>query len=109
MFRIRKLFAKSDKSTQSALIPFIPTAWAESPALAIELCTRFQSPRIHKEVRSLLLKHPEKGVSEPEALTILLGSSMPADLSSQLKVCLYVRTARSFLTDIHSIYFFGRQ
>lgn len=72
---------------QNAILPLINTAWAESSALAIELCTRFQSPRIHKEVRTLLLNHPEKAVSQPEALTILLGHSLPADVSTQLKVC----------------------
>ncbi|CAN8098770.1 unnamed protein product [Discula destructiva] len=76
-------------AVENALLPLIPTAWAESPALAIELCTRFQSPRIHKDVRSLLLKYPEKAVSEPNALAILLGSSMPTDVSSQLKYLLF--------------------
>lgn len=71
---------------QAALLPLIRTAWAEEPSLAIELCTRFQSARIHKEVRSLLLIHPEKAVYEPEALPVLIGSSLPADLPSQLKV-----------------------
>lgn len=89
-FKIRKIckiFAVSDDSVQTALLPLIGTAWAESPAIAIELCTRFQSPRIHQQVRALLLKYPEKAVSEPDALAIMLGSSMPADLTSQLKVC----------------------
>lgn len=72
---------------QNALLPLINTAWSESPSLAIELCARFQSPRIHREVRSFLLKYPEKAVSEPDALAVLLGSSLPADLPSQLKVC----------------------
>lgn len=71
---------------QNAILPLINTAWAESSALAIELCARFQSPRIHKEVRTLLLSHPEKAVSQPDALTILLGRSLPTDLSTQLKV-----------------------
>lgn len=84
--KLSMVSANSNESPQTALLPYISTAWAESPAIAIELCARFQSPRILNEVRSLLLKYPEKAVSEPEALPILLGSSMPADVTSQLKV-----------------------
>lgn len=76
---------------QNALLPLINIAWAENSALAVELCARFQSPRIHKEVRSLLLNSPEKAVSQPDALTILLGSSLPNDLPSQLKVYSFAR------------------
>ena len=70
------------------LIPLIRTAWAESPSLAIELTKRFQHPRVHREVRWLLLNFPERAVSEPEAIPILLGGALPGDISFQLKVCL---------------------
>ncbi|KUI54054.1 Phosphatidylinositol 4-kinase stt4 [Cytospora mali] len=76
-------------SLENAIIPLIRTAWIENASLAIELCTRFQSPRIHKEIRSLLLNCPEKAVSEPEALPILLGGSLPTDVTFQLKYLLF--------------------
>jgi phosphatidylinositol 4-kinase len=64
----------------------LKTAWMESPALAIQLVHRFQSPRIAEDVRWLLLNFPEKAIGEPDALELLLGSSLPADVSFQLKV-----------------------
>ncbi|KAF3762302.1 hypothetical protein M406DRAFT_264654 [Cryphonectria parasitica EP155] len=76
-------------SLEAAILPLIHTAWSEGPSLAIELCARIQSVRIHKEVRSLLLAHPEQAVNEPEALPILIGSSLPADLPFQLKYLLF--------------------
>lgn len=73
--------------SKNTLAPLVRTAWAESPSLAIQLTTRFQYPRILKEVRWLLLNFPSKAVSEPEALPILLGDALPEDVSFQLKVC----------------------
>jgi phosphatidylinositol 4-kinase len=61
-------------------------AWMESPALAIQLVRRFQSPRIAEDVRWLLLNFPEKAIGESDALELLLGSGLPADVSFQLKV-----------------------
>lgn len=72
---------------KNAIVPLVRTAWAESPSLAIQLSTRFPYPRIQKEVRWLLLNFPAKAVSEPEALAVLLGDSLPEDVSFQLKVC----------------------
>ncbi|EON96933.1 putative phosphatidylinositol 4-kinase protein [Phaeoacremonium minimum UCRPA7] len=46
-------------------------------------------PRIHKEVRWLLLNFPSKAIDEPEALTVLLGGSLPADVSFQLKYLIF--------------------
>lgn len=109
LYRVRKVFTRSDDSVQTALLPLILTAWAESPALAIELCARFQSSRLHKEVRSLLLKYPEKAVSEPEALTILLGSAMPTDLSFQLKVFFIRHDDWCVLADKRSTSYSGHQ
>lgn len=34
-----------------------------------------------------MMNCPEKAVSEPEALPILLGGALPPDLTFQLKVC----------------------
>lgn len=38
----------------------------------------------------LLLSFPEKAVSEPEALPILLGGVLPSDVNSQLRVSLFI-------------------
>tara|TARA_R110002060_G_scaffold52569_8_gene63383 strand:+ start:1890 stop:2135 length:246 start_codon:yes stop_codon:yes gene_type:complete len=64
----------------------VRTAWAESAPLALQLVARFPSPRLHKEVRWLLLNFPDKAISEPEAVQILLGETLPSDVSFQLKV-----------------------
>ena len=47
---------------------------------------RFPSPRVHKEVRWLLLNAPANAVACPEALHVLLDGTVPADVSFQLKV-----------------------
>lgn len=64
----------------------LPMAWVENPAIAIHLPARFPSQDIFDSVRYLLLNHSELAISEPDALPILLGSSLPNDVSSQLKV-----------------------
>ncbi|KAL4933603.1 1-phosphatidylinositol 4-kinase STT4 [Aspergillus undulatus] len=64
-------------------------AWAESPGLAIQLATRFSSPKISQDLRKLLLIFPEKAIDEPSSLEILFESTLPADVSSQLKYLLY--------------------
>jgi phosphatidylinositol 4-kinase A len=71
---------------QNAVIPLVRTAWAESPALAVELTTRFQHPRILKDVRWLLLNAPARAASYPDALDVLLDGGLPGDVSFQLKV-----------------------
>ena len=72
------------------MLSLVRTAWAENPSLAVQLITRFPSARIHKEVRGLLLNNPEKAISEAEAVQILLGDTLPSDISFQLKVFLVV-------------------
>ncbi|RPA77257.1 hypothetical protein BJ508DRAFT_364570 [Ascobolus immersus RN42] len=67
----------------------LTVAWTESPALAIFLLRRFQSPRLESEVRTLLLKFPEKAVHIPQALPLLLTDRIPTDVSWQLKYLLY--------------------
>ncbi|KAL4955055.1 hypothetical protein BDW69DRAFT_161744 [Aspergillus filifer] len=64
-------------------------AWAESPGLAIQLATRFSSPKISGDIRKLLLNLPEKAIDEPSSLEILFGLTLPTDVSSQLKYLLY--------------------
>jgi len=58
----------------------------ESPALAVHLAQRFNSSNVISELRWLLLNFPEKVLDEPDALEMLLGSSLPTDVSFQLKV-----------------------
>lgn len=79
--------AMSKGPTEATLLGLVRTAWAENPSLAVQLTLRFPSPRLHKEVRWLLLNFPDKAVSEPEAVQILLGEALPSDVSFQLKVC----------------------
>ena len=61
-------------------------AWTENPSLAIQFSTRFQVPRLYSGIRWLLLNHAEKALEDPDALAILLGSSLQNDFHSQLKV-----------------------
>lgn len=77
----------TSKTMEGSLLPHVRTAWWHDPALAIELATRFHSPRLHKEVRFLLLSMPERALSEPEALSLLFGGLLANDIHSQLKVC----------------------
>jgi len=66
----------------------LKTAWAENPAIAVHLAQRFNSPNVTFELRWFLLNFPEKVLDEPDALEMLLGSSLPNDVSFQLKVLL---------------------
>lgn len=70
----------------AALLPLVKTAWNESPSLAIQLVSRFPSARLHQDVRLLLLQFPDKAISEPEAVHILLGDTLPSDVAFQMKV-----------------------
>ena len=64
----------------------LKTAWDENPSIAVHLLKRFQSQRLTTEVRWQVLNFPHKVLDEPDALEILLGSQMPADVTFQLKV-----------------------
>lgn len=75
--------------TESALIPLVRTAWFQDPSLAIELATRFPFPRLHSNIRHLILTMPERAVSEPEAIPLLIGGHLPDDVSTQLRYFLY--------------------
>ncbi|KFA64117.1 hypothetical protein S40285_00875 [Stachybotrys chlorohalonatus IBT 40285] len=74
---------------EAALLPLVGTAWRQDPAIAIELATRFQFPRLHRDIRSLLLTMPERAIYEPEALQLMFGGHLPDDVASQLKYLLY--------------------
>jgi phosphatidylinositol 4-kinase A len=71
------------------LASFVRTAWAENPALAIQLATRFPSEQTRRDVRFLLLNQPEKALHQANAIDLLLGESLSSDLSFQLKYLLY--------------------
>ncbi|KAF7894411.1 uncharacterized protein EAF01_009862 [Botrytis porri] len=73
----------------AALLPLVKIAWNESPSLAIQLVSRFPSTRLHHDVRLLLLQFPDKAISEPEAVHILLGDTLPPDVAFQMKYLLY--------------------
>ncbi|KAK1757573.1 hypothetical protein QBC47DRAFT_411683 [Echria macrotheca] len=79
----------SKGTVEAAIQPLVRTAWAESPSLAVHLASRFPYPRVHKEVRWLLLNFPAKAATEPEALPILIDGSLPSDVSFQLKYLLF--------------------
>ena len=91
---IRKTRRLNTSSLQSLLVSLVRTAWSESPTLAVELVNRFPFPRLHTEVRWLLLNVPAKAVHEPEALPILLQDRLPSDVNFlQLKVRLTTRVS----------------
>lgn len=64
----------------------LKNAWLVHPGLAIQLSARFQSARLRDEVRSLINSFPERALDEPDALQILLGSSLEIDTIHNLKV-----------------------
>lgn len=76
----------SKSSIENALIPLVKTAWQQDPSIAIELTTRFNFPRLHRDVRQLVLSAPDKAVSDPEALPLIFGGHLPDDVNIQLKV-----------------------
>ncbi|KAL1836941.1 hypothetical protein VTJ49DRAFT_4454 [Mycothermus thermophilus] len=78
-----------ESSFEAAAPSLIRTAWTESPSLAVHLASRFSSPRIHKEIRWLLLNFPAKAATEPEAIPILIDGALPDDVSFQLKYLLF--------------------
>jgi phosphatidylinositol 4-kinase A len=48
--------------------------------------SRFSFQSVQNEVRWLLLNFTPKAINEPDALPILLGGDLPADVRDQLKV-----------------------
>ncbi|RAL06281.1 1-phosphatidylinositol 4-kinase STT4 [Aspergillus ibericus CBS 121593] len=64
-------------------------AWAEAPGLAIHLSTRFPSAKLKNDIRWLVLNFPDKAIDESSALETLFGSTLPADVHTQLKYLLY--------------------
>ena len=88
----RHLFSSghSGKVPSDAMLSSVlRTAWTENASLAVQLGTRFASSKLASEVRSLVLRSPLRAIAEPDALQILIGPSLPADISIQLKFLLY--------------------
>ena len=74
----------------TAFSSLLKTAWAENPGIAVQLATRFpNAQRLISEIRAYVLQQPEKVISDPDALHILLGSSLPSDMKVSLKYLLY--------------------
>src|SRR5690242_14543078 len=73
----------------AAVSAHVKTAWAENPAIAVQLLKRFQSARLQSEVRFQVLNFPHRVLNEPDALEIMLGNQLPGDVSFQLKYLLY--------------------
>jgi phosphatidylinositol 4-kinase len=73
-------------TSEAAIVPLVRTAWWIDPALAIELATRFHFPRLHRDIRFLLLAMPERAISQPEALPLIYAGQLPNDAMAQLKV-----------------------
>ena len=89
----RKSYLSSDSGhrapSEATVSVLLRLAWAESPSLAMQLATRFPSVKIQNDIRWLLLNFPEKALDLPDALEIILGPSLPNDVSFQLKYLLY--------------------
>lgn len=75
--------------TDNAIAVVLPAAWAEDPAIAVQLVKRFQSPRLEADVKNLILRFPEKVVDQPDAVQVMLGDKISSGLSFQLKYLLY--------------------
>ncbi|EEQ34490.1 phosphatidylinositol 4-kinase [Microsporum canis CBS 113480] len=83
-------YGTANKSvTEETVTGLLRPAWNENPSLAFQLGSRFPSAKLSNEIRWLLLNFPEKALKEPNALEILLGPSLPEDVSFQLKYLLY--------------------
>lgn len=67
----------------------LKAAWLEGASLAIQIADRFSSWSITRELRNLLLKDSTRAIDEPQALKIMLSSSIPADAEAQMKYLLF--------------------
>ena len=68
----------------------LKTAWQEDPRIAIQLAARYpHSTKLWADIRRYVLTEPARAIDEPDALYVLLGSSLPTDVKAQLKYLLY--------------------
>ncbi|RAL15683.1 1-phosphatidylinositol 4-kinase STT4 [Aspergillus homomorphus CBS 101889] len=79
----------SPKSLTEEATVLLRHAWAENPGLAIQLSTRFPSVKLKSDVRWLMLNFPDKAIDESDGLDLIFGTTLPADVSCQLKYLLY--------------------
>ncbi|USW57559.1 Putative phosphatidylinositol 3-/4-kinase, catalytic domain, protein kinase-like domain superfamily [Septoria linicola] len=78
------------QTQESTLSGLLSTAWRENPRIAVQLASRFpNSLKMKQDIRQYILREPEKAICEPDALYILLGAELPADVKTQLKYLLY--------------------
>ena len=88
----RHVFSTGNSSKalpEGSLSSFLHIAWIESPSLVVQLNSRFNSAKLNDDIRRILLRSPERAIEEPEALQVLIGSSMPPDISAQSRYLLY--------------------
>ncbi|KAJ5217499.1 uncharacterized protein N7469_011124 [Penicillium citrinum] len=77
------------KNPAEGVASFLRLAWTESPGLAIQIAARFPSPKMQNDIRWLILNFPEKAITESSALEIMFDSSLPSDVTHQLKYLLF--------------------
>lgn len=63
----------------------VQAAWSEDPKIAVQMTRRFASSVLSDEVRAMILRNPEKVVDEPDALDLLIGTSLPPNIDEQLE------------------------
>jgi phosphatidylinositol 4-kinase len=80
---------QTQEPVEATLLRLVKTAWDVNVSVAIHMTMRYRSVGLHREVRDLILNHPHRVINEPEALQIMLGGSLPADVTFQLKYLLY--------------------
>lgn len=95
--RNQRLSANKNKAN---LLRLLECAWLEDSSLAIHFPTRYRSPRLADEVRLLLMSFPERATAEPDALKVLLGNSLPSDVTVQMKVVLLLYDLQQTLTAV---------
>lgn len=89
----RQHFAANSNSksapSDTLLLNHLGVAWQESVALAVQFVSRFKHQPLNGALRTLLLEHPEQGIGQAEAVSMMLGTSLLDDVSWQLKYLLY--------------------
>lgn len=78
------------------MLALAETAWMENPSLALQLVSRFPSIAIRQKIRSLLLQFPQKTLRDLSSVELLLGFSIPSDVSYQFKVRIMSSRKRTY-------------
>ncbi len=61
-------------------------AWSIFPAVAVYMAERIKVPAVEAEVRRLICLQPRAVLRIPEALTLILGDRLEAQMQSHLQV-----------------------